>query len=359
MRIAITHNDDSIGQEEDPTHQARVDVIAVARGLAHALGSKGHDVELVALDSRPLLRLSRMCVERPDVVLNLCESLHRDARGEALVPLACDLAGLPYTGSGPFGLYLALHKHKAKEVLRARGVPTPDWRLLESLPDEAEAAEILAALGAPVILKPCREDASSGIHADSVVSGPRELVQRVSGLLKAFRQPVLVERFVSGREINVPLLGAPVAALPISEIDFSALPDGFPPVVTYAGKWAEGSLEYRATPAKPCALDEEVRARVVAVARAAFSALECRDYGRVDIRLAGNGTPFVIDVNPNCDLSPVAGFARSAAAAGLAYGDLAELLVRQAQARHDLAHADGGRQSAPIHDAVPHSALSA
>jgi D-alanine-D-alanine ligase len=349
LRISIAHNDDSVGHADDPGHQARVDVLDVARALAHALSSRGHEAELVPIGERPLARLeqlfggqgsgAQLFGVRPEVVLNLCESIGRDARGEALLPLACDLSGVPYTGSSSFGLHLALHKHKAKEILRARGVPTPDWRLLETLPDEQEAAAILAALSAPVILKPCREDASSGIHADSVVSRPRELVQCVASLLAAFRQPVLVERFVYGRELNVPLLGTPLRALPISEIDFSALPEGLPPVVTYAGKWSESSVEYRATPPKPCALPAPLRERVEAVAKAAFTALECRDYGRVDIRLSEDGVPYVIDVNPNCDLSPVAGFARSAAAGGLAYADLAEVLVRQAWTRHDPPHA--------------------
>jgi len=140
-------------------------------------------------------------------------------------------------------------------------------------------------------------------------------------------------------------------ALPLGEIDFSALPPHLPAIVTYAGKWEEDSVECLATPPRPSTLSGALAERVIDVAIGAFSAIGCRDYGRVDIRLAADGTPYVIDVNPNCDLSPTAGFARAAGQGGLGYAALAEELVQLAWRRHGAAPAERWRSSAARADA--------
>lgn len=346
MRIAILYNHDFDQLPDDPAREARADVLNVARGIRAALEGRGHAVCEVPLGRSPLADLERLCCAPPEVAINLCESLHGDARGEALVPLALDLAGVPYTGSDALAVSLALHKPRAKEVLRARGVPTPDWLVLDD-PAQAQAC----ALPFPLIVKPSREDASSGIHAHSVVRDRAELAAAVRAVLAEFHQPALAERFVEGREFNVALFGGPIRALPIQEIDFSALPRELPPIVTYAGKWDEDSLECVATPSVPAILSAELAERVVETARAAFTALGCRDYGRVDLRLDAAGTPWVIDINPNCDLSPTAGFAKAAGRAGLDYPGLCEELVQTARNRHGAPPAHPLRPAAARPDA--------
>jgi D-alanine-D-alanine ligase len=144
-----------------------------------------------------------------------------------------------------------------------------------------------------------------------------------------------VERYVEGRELNVSLVGFPAArVLPLSEIDFSGLPAGIPQIVSYDAKWSTGSLEDMGTrPVLHPQLPPGVAARVRRVAADAFRALGLRDYGRVDIRLSPSGTPFVVDVNPNCDLSRNAGMARAASAVGMDYATLVKLIVRYALRR--------------------------
>jgi D-alanine-D-alanine ligase len=163
-------------------------------------------------------------------------------------------------------------------------------------------------------------------------------------VLSRYRQAALVERFVEGREIYVSMLGDPRAdsepqVFPFFEIDFADMPAGRPKIVSFEGKWVEDSDEYRGTKPIPCRpLGPELEARVRGVALAAFGAMELRDYGRVDIRLAEGGpdagTPYVIDINPNCDLSDVAGgFSKAARAAGVGYDEvilrIAELALRR------------------------------
>jgi D-alanine-D-alanine ligase len=148
---------------------------------------------------------------------------------------------------------------------------------------------------------------------------------------------VLAERYIEGREINVTLFGHGdnVDVLPLHEIDFSAMPAGRPRIVSYAAKWDEKHVDYAGTKPVPVrGLDDKARAETERVARAAWRALGLRDYGRVDLRVDAEGRPVVIDVNPNCDLSPVAGLARAASGVGMSYAALIALLVTWSLKRH-------------------------
>ena len=208
-------------------------------------------------------------------------------------------------------------------------------------------------LAFPLIVKPVREDGSAGITHASVVWDAAELRRVVESVVTSFRQPALVEEYVDGREFNVAMLGHPTPrVLPLSEIDFTGLPDGVPRIVSYDAKWTSGSVDDLGTvPVMHPSLPNSVAARVRRVAADAFRAVGVRDYGRVDVRLAANGVPYVVDVNPNCDLSPHAGMARAAAGVGIDYGDLAGLLVRYALRRRRSA--EGVAMEARSGQAVP------
>lgn len=318
-RIIVVYNRDFEGAEADPENKAREDVQNVAEHLLGVIASGGFAVTALGVNDDVAATLSEIRRREPDVVFNLCESICGDSRFEPLLPLLMEKDGIAFTGSGSFALSLALHKHKAKEILRARQVPTPGAALLS-------AADEAVTLDFPLIVKPSREDASVGIYSESVVATGAALSTRVAHVITQYHQPALVEQYIEGREIYVSLLGqagGPPQVLPFFEIDFSALPADRPRIVSFEGKWVEGSVEYEGTKPVLCELPEELRARVAAAARGAFEALELRDYGRVDIRLDAAGTPYVIDVNPNCDLSHQAGgFSRAARAGGLTYDDV-------------------------------------
>jgi D-alanine-D-alanine ligase len=208
------------------------------------------------------------------------------------------------------------------------------------LVDREDAALDLAF---PLIVKPAREDASVGISSASVVRDEAALAERVKHVLEHYRQPALVEEYVEGREIYVSLLGRVgerPQIFPFFEIDFSDMPADRPKIVSFEGKWLEGSVEYKGTRPVRCeGLGPALKSRIAETALAAFEAIELRDYARMDIRLPADGTPYVIDVNPNCDLSDLAGgFSKAAKAGGLAYKDVILRLVDLALARRD--HAD-------------------
>ncbi len=325
-RVLVVHNRDFEHSLQDPENGSREDIRGTAGDVAAALGRAGVVAEVLGVDEDLMGALSAITAFAPDAVFNLCESLSGDARFEPLLPMLLERAGIAYTGSPPLALGLALHKHKAKAVLRNAGVPTPDAVCLAT-PNVARVT-----LPFPLIVKPSREDASTGISSQSVVHDRAELGRRVAAVISRYRQPALVERYIEGREIYVSMLGRSdggVDLLPLHEIDFSEMPPGRPRIVSFEAKWEETSPEYRGTkPVRCTGLAPDVEARIASVARAAFVAMDLRDYGRLDVRLAADGTPYAIDVNPNCDLSEASGgFARAGRAAGLAYEDLIRRIV--------------------------------
>jgi D-alanine-D-alanine ligase len=354
MKITVLFNRDyepDAADPGDPGWEARADIAGVARDIGAALrGLPGARVELLPVAGRGFSFVDRFLASPPDLVFNLCESVAGDSRGELAIPAILDALGLPYTGSPTLALGLCLHKHKAKEILRAAGVSTPEAALVRS-PADLPAVEVPL----PAIVKPAREDASVGITRTSVCADRAALEAQVLHVLARHRQEALVERYVEGREIYVALLGNdPPEILPFTEIDFSLMPADRPRIVTYEAKWSPGSVEDRGTRSTTVEIaDAPLRRRIEATARAAFRSLELRDYGRVDLRVSPDGVPFVIDVNPNCDLAAGAGFARAAARAGLSYDALARRLVEVALAR---VHADPSRPEGRPVPAAPAAA---
>lgn len=331
MHIAILHNRDHELLPDDPGREAREDVERVATAIAQALSARGRTIDLLPVDEDLLSAHQRLVSHRPDVVVNLCESLAADSRGELVLPALLELLRIPFTGSDALSLGLALHKERAKELLRANGVPTPEFWLVSEPKALAEHT-----LPWPLIVKPAREDASIGIDFDSVVSNHAALEKAIGRVVTTFKQPALVERFIAGREIYVPLLGnGPRHNLPLTEIHFGEAFEGKPHILSYRAKWESESAECVDSAPEFVDLGPALEQRCIDVAQAAFKVLGCRDYGRVDLRLDADGQPYVIDVNPNCDLHPQAGFARSAESTGLIYAELAMKLVELALERRN------------------------
>lgn len=327
MRVAVLYNVDY--DSPAPGQESREDVSRVADAVAHALRAAGHASDLHGVGDDPLDVLCALRgAARPDLVFNLCESLRGDARGEAGMSAALQLLPLPFTGSDALTLGLALHKDKAKALLRQRGVATPDWWVLEqgATPPDVD-------FPFPLIVKPLREDGSLGITFDSVVHDRAALWAAVRRVW-ALDQPALVEVYVEGREVIVGFLGnAPRQVLPLREIAFGPAFEGRPRIVSYLAKWDPAAPECQDSCSVTCGLPREIAGPVVQTALRTWEALGLRDYGRVDLRLGADGTPYVIDVNPNCDLNPEAGFARAAAEAGIDYPSLVARIAEVALER--------------------------
>lgn len=363
LRILVLHNRDFDGdgasasmvrdrdEDRDLQEVSRFESATTAENVSRGLVSRGHFVEVQALGSEDLGDLlAQLRKDPPDLVFNLCKSLGGDARHEILVPSLLELLGIPYTGSGSLCLGLCLHKFQTKQILRAASIPTPPSVMLPVAGSSvAEELAIAENIGYPLILKLGQTDGSVGISDASIIHNDEAFLRQLAHLRRRYRQPILAERYIAGREIYVSMLGnAPLRILPMQEVDFSQLPSHLAPIVGESAKWEPSSPEYQGTSAVELGpMPGTVRARVELIARQAFSVLDVSDYGRCDIRLSANGTPYVIDVNANCALADGAGFARSAALAGLSYDQLVEQIAISAlqRAAHLQAQKPGERDA--------------
>lgn len=327
--------DDALANGEARDGIAVAACAAEVGAVESACRARGWRTARIAAGADPRRTRAALERERPDVVFHLAESVGGDARVESLLAALLEGLGVPYTGSGPDALWTGLHKPIAREKLAAAGVAVPEGFVLETASSPVPRA-FRRKPKARWIVKPSREDASHGISIESVVCGERALRERAAFVIRTYAQPALVEEFVEGREFNVSILEGANGprVLPLSEIDFEKFPKGAPRLVTFASKWMEGSAEFRGSPSIAARRTAPGMARGIReAAKAAWKAVGLRDYGRVDIRIAEDGAPRVLDVNPNPDVSPGAGLAKAAERDGLSHGDLIAGIVESALRR--------------------------
>jgi D-alanine-D-alanine ligase len=303
-------------------------IAAVQAALAMA-----HEVVLIENTSTVEAAL---CASAPDIVFNMAEGLTGVDR-EARIPALLERRGIPFTGSSARTLRTCLDKAAAKRVLQQHGLPTPAYTVIS-------CAHRLPELPAfPLIVKPLHEGSSKGIEQASVVSTRAALQDRVAYVLATYRQPALVETFLSGREFTVALLGngAEVTVLPLVEICFTALPPGALPLYSYAAKWLWD------TPAQPLDilrypvdLPAPLVQAIVDLCCHAFRALECRDWCRIDVRLDAHGQPQILELNPLPGILPNpqshSCFPKAAAAAHISYAMLIQGVLAHACQRYGL-----------------------
>lgn len=330
MLIGLTYDlkDDYLERGFSEADVAEFDSIETIDAIAGALASLGH--ECVRIGHVRSLAERLVAGERWDLVFNIAEGVEGFGR-ESQVPALLDAYGVPYTFSDPLVCALTLHKAMAKHVARGCGVPTPDFALVSS-PDEAAAV----VLEPPLFVKPVAEGTSKGITAASLVRSRAELVSACATLLRDYRQPVLVERFLSGREFTVGILGTGAGARALATLEVRLRDSADHGVYSYRNKahWRE-LVDYRLL--EPGALRDDVER----VALAAWRCLGCRDAGRVDVRLDEHGTPQMLEVNPLAGLTPGhSDLPIMAALAGIEYRSLIGAIVECARERTGAGRAD-------------------
>jgi D-alanine-D-alanine ligase len=325
VRVVVLHTAEALEPPADP-------VLEQIRG---ALTSAGHVASLLAVGSDVEPVIAGLRTASPDLVFNLAESFGGKSALESNVAALLNLLDLRYTGSSPSGLLLAGDKSLTKKILRVHEIRTPEFATLYR-----GALDWAGDLAFPVIVKPPQEDASIGITSSSLVQDIRELLGKIDQLQSEFQAPVLVEEFVDGREFYVGVLGnVSPEALPVVELDFSALPAGRPRIASWEAKWGtdgEGAgAEFAGTKSVfPDGVPEDLVKRMQTVALECFQALRLRDYARIDLRVTPGGDVYVIEVNPNCYLERESEFARAAERAGHTYEALISRIVDLATARY-------------------------
>ncbi|MDR1727644.1 MAG: D-alanine--D-alanine ligase [Acidobacteriota bacterium] len=292
--------------------------------IVDALRAEGFDAEGVNLKDDFDLLGRLLTQEPPDVVFNLVEFFHNDLNHEGAVAGMYDLAGVPYTGATPFCLSLCRRKDLTKRIFLQSGVPTP--RFLTVKGGDVPPGH---GLDYPLIVKPSRGDGSAGVEPHTVVYDYAQLKKRLAQAGEEFQCSMLVEEFLAGRELHISVFGDnPPEALPIIDFNFSELPAGHPPLLTYDIKWNPLAPAYHKVHSIcPAVLPPEVERRAKELAVRAYQATCCRDYARIDLRLGADDVPYVLEVNPNPDLTAGVSFMDSAEQAGYGFSEMLKKIV--------------------------------
>ena len=327
---------ESKGEEDEPPlpHDmlAECDSDETIAAVGHALQER-HQVVFIESDDKAYGRLKR---QRPHLVFNIAERVVGPNR-ESHIPTVCEMLDIPFTGSDALTLGICLDKSRAKEILSYHKVRNPEFWIVEP------GVEPPADIGLPAIVKPLYEGSSKGIKDSSVVDRREDLVARVREVTTLYRQPVIVERFLAGREFTVGVLGnAPrYEVLPIVEIDHGLLPPGARPIYSYEAKWIwdtpDNPLEIFKCPAPiPAAL----RTKIEKLAAATCRILRIKDWCRIDVRLDGDGEPNILEVNPLPGILPKpednSCLPKAARSAGYSYTDLILRVADEAAARYGI-----------------------
>lgn len=308
--------------------------------LLTALRAEGVEVHCINVEDNIDKLIAALRLYEPDAVFNLVEFFYDDQNLEPNVAALYELFDVPYTGSTPHCLAACQRKVRTKLLLEDAGLPTSPYCVVEKepVPDPEELE-----LSYPLIVKPALEDASGGIEPESVVHDYESLVERVRYLLTEFEQPALVEEYVEGREIHAAIIGNKnPEVLPLFEMEFDDS-DIFeddeewrPQIISYSAKWDPHSKSFYTMDAvvPPRDLPPEVEARIKDVALKAYRVMGCRDYARVDMRVEEDGTPYILEVNPNPDLADDSAFIMCAKASGRTYGQTLREIAMMAANRY-------------------------
>ncbi|NIO29743.1 MAG: ATP-grasp domain-containing protein [Candidatus Latescibacteria bacterium] len=326
MKVAVVYNRDSksvINLFGIP-NQEKIGLKTIRR-ILDALKSGGHQAVAIEGDKELVDKLEQFMPrvlrgENPGMVFNLSYGIQGQAR-YTHVPSILEMVGIPYVGSGPLAHSLALDKVVSKIIFSQHGIPTPEFAVLK------ERGFDPPELDYPLIVKPKNEAVSFGIR---IVRNLKELREAADNIFNKFSQPVLVERYVAGREINVGLIGnSPVEVLPAAEINFGRTG---PKIYRYEDKTGTSNRSIRVH--CPARLSKAQLEKAQKIARDAFSALGCFDCARVDMRLDHEGRLYVLEVNSLPSLGEHGSYTHAAKAAGLDYAALVNRLVDVASARY-------------------------
>jgi D-alanine-D-alanine ligase len=284
------------------------------RNVFAALKRKGWDVDLLEIESFDGLPQR---LKPYSAVFNI---LHGGVGEDGTVQLLLELMGKAYVGSGPLASALAMDKVEAKKAFQGKNLPTPPWALYQGGDVQGFVAQA-KELGFPLVLKPRREGSSVGVR---IIRDEAELWENVQEMIKEFPE-FFAEKYVPGREITAAILdqGEGPKVLPLVELRPKRA------FFDWVAKYTPGECEILC-PA-PLAPEEEKRAKDVALE--AYLLLGCRDFARVDMRLDESGVPYLLEVNTLPGMTELSLFPRAAAAAGIPYDDLVDLLLRRALSR--------------------------
>jgi D-alanine-D-alanine ligase len=310
----------------------------LAQKLCNALRGEGHPVTEACLEDQDLAGLLQYHDPDKCILFNTCEEIPGIPHSYDLIAKTLEDLGFIFTGADSKALSLNQDKRLVKQRLEACGLPTPRWQVFNSA--SRDGWKIF-----PAIVKPALDHCSFGVTRDSVVWSEDELTDRMGYIIDAFQGPALVEEFIDGSEFHVTVIGnGRLHMLPPAEMDFSAFQEARDRLCTYESKHDPASKAYNLIRLHlPARISEEDEKKLGKVALAGYRAASCRDYARLDIRRR-DGIFYILDINPNADISLDTSPVLSAELVGLSYGKFCSWLVSLAARRHPILRKLAGKK---------------
>ena len=291
-----------------------------------ALKSLGHEVRLLGLSDDVSLMVEELKSYRPDIVFNQVEQFNGDAAQEKNVIGLLEMFGVPFTGTGSVGLMLCKNKALAKKILTHHRIKTPAFHVY---PKE-RSVNPQKKLKYPIIVKPLREQASYGIAMSSFVEDDKSFTERVAFVHESMGQDVIAEEYVGGRELYVSVLGnTRLKVFPARELVFEEVPDDEPKIATFKAKWDEKYRKRWGIKNKfAVGLPEGVQKKIERLCKKVYSYLYLQGYARFDLRLTPENQVVFLEANPNPYIAKDEDYSKSAAKAGIEYGQLIHRIVQ-------------------------------
>jgi len=319
MIIGITFDlrEDYLSMGFSEEDAAEFDTVETIEGIENSLHKLGHQTERIG--HLRLLMEALLAGKRWDMVFNICEGFYGIGR-EAQVPALLDAFSIPYVFSNPLTLSLTLDKGMTKRIIRDAGIPTADFSVVTTAADISQIG-----LPYPLFVKPVSEGTGKGISGESIIRDYKSLVNRCNYLLNRFKQPVLVETFLSGREFTVGITGTGPQAAVTGVMEVLLTGKAEPGVYSYTNKeeWRE-RCQYKKA-------EKEIASACEKVAIAAWQVLNCEDGGRIDLRCDDQGVPNFIEVNPLAGMNPTySDLPMLSGMHGISYDQLMERIMHSA-----------------------------
>lgn len=330
-RVLVVFNQPVLPPDH-PDYASEFEIIETSESIETYVRAAGHPTHRFGYARDPRDLLDELAARPVDVVFNLFEGLADQTETEIAHALLLEDLGIPFTGAPASALATGRDKVRTKVLLREAGLPTAEFEVVDARPAPTWPHPW------PAIVKPAYQDGSVGIDQGSVVESQAALADRVDWVLERFGGPVLIERFLFGREFHINMFEPPgtteVRVVPPAEVCFRPQAgEALWPIYSYAAKWDEASPEYRAAPIETgLDLPEPLKTRATDVCTRAYRLVGLRDYGRVDVRVTPDGTPYVIEVNPNPYLDSIV-LVDGLKEMGQTYGGFVGGLVARAWAR--------------------------
>ena len=343
---------------DHPDADSEQDVLYSVEVVRDFLTEAGISSTELGIGSDPSALIRHLESSRPDVVFNLFEGFADRGHTESTITGLLEWLDVPFTGCTTQPIVIARNKALAKQLMLGAGLNTPNFFLVHQQPCPKNH------LGWPVIVKPCWEDASVGIDQGAVVTNDRDLADRVEWIRVRYGSPVIVEQFITGREIHTMMVelgdDAEPTALPFSEILFEEGEEELWPIYSYDAKWRTDSAEYERTPVDvPVELEDDLSELVITAAKRVYHLFGCRDYARIDTRVSEDGEVYLLEANPNPSITSIM-LRYGLEAIDWTHGQYVAHLVRRAAQRGPFSQRNAPRppQSKPTHcmnDSDPNS----